>query len=252
MQDFFALFSHGIARNCPVHIKFLYEDLLNLKFLLVSMLTKCYDSIQRFTNREIYTMNKLGAMLVICLLGLTLTACNTASVMPAGSADTMDTDSAPAEPIMPAGSSGSSSVQDHDPNTRVYRDCSVTVLGYSIREDCDGDPALRVEYRFRNNSESPASFSTTVIPNAYQGDSEQALSYSTPSQNDPQYSALLTLLDPGESIVCAGYFKLSSTDLPVELEVKDLRDSSADALCRTLTIAGMPIETYLEASAKSK
>lgn len=204
-------------------------------------------------------MKKLGAMLATCLLSLTLTACGTTPATPAGSADTSDTGSAPAEPVIPSGSavpspgsaSGSSSAQE-DPNTRVYRDCSVTILGYSIREDRDGEPALRVECQFRNDSKSSASFSTTVIPNAYQGDPQEALAYATPAETDPEYSALLTLLDPGESIVCAGYFKLSSTDLPIELEIKDLRDSSADALCRTLDIAGMPMEDYPETNVKSK
>ena len=108
----------------------------------------------------------------------------TTPATPAGSADTSDTGSAPAEPVIPSGSavpspgsaSGSSSAQE-DPNTRVYRDCSVTILGYSIREDSDGEPALRVECQFRNDSKSSASFSTTVIPNAYQGDPQEALDY---------------------------------------------------------------------------
>ncbi|WP_394273697.1 DUF5067 domain-containing protein [Butyricicoccus sp.] len=204
-------------------------------------------------------MNKLGVMLTTCLLGLTLTACGTTPAMPAGSADTTDTGSASVEPAIPSDSSvpsagsasGSSSAQE-DPNTRVYRDCSVTVLGYSIREDRDGDPALRVECQFRNDSKTSASFSTTVIPNAYQGDPKEALAYATPAEADPEYSALLTLLAPGESIICAGYFKLSSVDLPVELEIKDLRDSSADALCVTLDITGMPMEDYPESDLKTK
>lgn len=192
-------------------------------------------------------MNKLSAMLTTCFLGFTLTACTASSAAPAGSADPAGSGSAADTPT-PSGSSvpylGSGSVSvTNDPNTRVYRDCVVTVLGYSLCKDCDGDPALRVEYQFQNNSQSSESFSTTVIPSAYQGeDPEETLAYTTPAETDPEYSALLVLLKPGESITCAGYFKLISTELPVELEVKDLRDSSVDALCRTLDITGMTIE----------
>lgn len=192
-------------------------------------------------------MKKSGAILAACLLSVALTACGTAPAAPAGSAEPAGSGSAPVEPAAPAGSaepssgSGSSAWAD-DPNTRVYRDCSITVLDYSLHKDRDGDLALRVTYRFQNNSQSRASFSTTVIPSAYQGDSEEPLAYATPAEADPEYSAMLTQLDPQESILCAGYFKLCSADSPVELEVKDLLDSSAEALRCTLDIAGLTVE----------
>lgn len=198
-------------------------------------------------------MKKLGAILVTCCLGIMITACGNAPAAPAGSAATQDDGSGspvvlPEAEVPAAGSAqGSGSASDQtDPNTRVYRDCSITVLGYSIRLDCDGDPAIRIQYQFTNNSQAPASFSTTVIPNAYQGSPRQMLHYTAPAEPDSEYSSLLTLLSPGESIVCAGYFKLLTNDQPVDLELKDLRDSSADALCRTLDIEDMPTEDYIE------
>lgn len=202
-------------------------------------------------------MKKLGAMLVTCFLGLTLTACGNAPAAPAGSAAASDDNSGSAI-ILPDGSAansaqGSGFVSGQaDPNTRIYRDCAVTVLGYSIRLDSSGDPAIRIEYLFTNNSKSSASFSTTVIPNAYQGTSRDILRYTSPAEPDYEYSSMLTLLKPGQSILCAGYFKLLTTDLPVDLELKDLRDSSADALCRTLDIADMPIEDYIKSKSKDE
>lgn len=188
-------------------------------------------------------MNKPGALLAACFLGLTLTACTYTDSSLEGSAELPnDTGSAPvAEESTPDITENGSADMQNDPNTRIYRDCAITVLGYSVHLDCDGDPAVRVEYQFTNNSQSAAAFGTTVIPNAYQGTSDDALSYTTPAEPDLAYSATYTLVDPGESIVCAGYFKLLDTTLPVELQVKDLRDSSADALQCTLDIIDMPI-----------
>lgn len=203
-------------------------------------------------------MKKLCALLAICFLTVSLAGCGNTSSVPEGSA-VPDSGSGsavipkPTEPEPSTGSavdtavgSGSSNAQD-DPNVRVYRDCTITILGYSLRTDSEGDTAIRVEYEFHNNSQKSASFSTTVIPNAYQGtdprtDADaESLSYASPAEPDAEYSALLTLVDPGESITCAGYFKLTDTSQPVLLEIKDLRDSSADALYRVMDIANMTV-----------
>lgn len=203
-------------------------------------------------------MKKLCALLAICFLSILLTGCGNTSTVPAGSAEPGSGNGSavipkPAEPTPSTGSaidaaigSGSSNAQD-DPNVRVYRDCTITVLGYSLHTDSEGEPTVRVEYEFHNNSQKPASFSTTVIPNAYQGTDPQtdadaeSLSYASPAEPDAEYSALLTLVNPGKSITCAGYFKLTDTTQPVIVEIKDLRDSSADALYRTLDIANMAV-----------
>ena len=215
-------------------------------------------------------MKKLCALLAMCSLSVLLAACGNPSAAPAGSA-------APASgsgsavipsPTVPepdigsaddteSGSAGSSNAQT-DPNVRVYRDCTITVLGYSIHTDSEGEPAIRVAYEFQNNSQKPASFSTTVIPNAYQGADPQtdadaeSLSYASPAEPDAEYSALLTLVQPGESICCAGYFKLTDTTQPVVLEIRDLRDSSAAALYRTLDIADMALSPAVSTEETSK
>lgn len=196
-------------------------------------------------------MKKLGAIAVTCFLGLTLTACGNTPSTPQGSAPQADIDSGSAmiEPEIPViGSSegsGSSSTQE-DPNVRTFRDCTITVTGYRLSEDENGEPALRVEYLFENKSQNAASFSTTVIPNAYQDETEtyeEPLAYATPAESDSEYSALLKRIQPGETITCAGYYKLESTELPVYLKVLDLRDSTADALIRTIDIADLLNET---------
>lgn len=205
-------------------------------------------------------MKKLCALLAICFLSISLAGCGNTSAVPAGSAMPNSSSGSAMMPIpakpeplgssaadTPAGS-GSFNAQN-DPNVRIYRDCTITILGYSLRTDSEGETAVRVEYEFQNNSQKPASFSTTVIPNAYQGTDPQtdkdadSLSYASPADLDAEYSALLTLVNPGESITCAGYFKLIDTTHPVIVEIKDLRDSSADALYRTLDIANMEIST---------
>lgn len=201
-------------------------------------------------------MKKSGVLLATCFLGLTITACSSTSSIPAGSAGPMGSGSGSSvtRPAAPAGSAelpspgsavqptGSGSGSSADPNSREYRDCTVTVLDYTLCTDHDGETAVRVSFRFKNNSPVPASFGTTVIPNAFQGTSRDMLRFSAPARDDAEYSAQLRLLDPGESIICAAYFKLLTEQLPVELEVRDLRDSSAEALSRRLEIAGMPVE----------
>lgn len=180
-------------------------------------------------------MRKLGAILFACFAGLLLAGCtNTPDLsLEGGSGSAV---------LIPRGSEQGLEQEpvQNDPNVWVYRDCTVTILGYSLQMDHEGCPAVRVEYQFKNNSQSPASFSTTVIPNARQ-DTETLL-YTAPAQDDPQYSAMLTLMEPGESIICAGYFKLADSSQPVVLEIKDLRDSSAQTLCRTLEIGNMAAE----------
>ncbi|MCD8355956.1 MAG: DUF5067 domain-containing protein [Clostridia bacterium] len=203
-------------------------------------------------------MKKLGAFLVTCFLGLTLTACSSTTAAPQGSAVQPDTGSGSAvikpEIPEPGSSQGSGSAAENaDPNVRTYRDCTITVIGYSLTQDINGDPALRIEYLFENKSKSAASFSTTVIPNAYQdetGTYDEPLAYTTPEKSDAAYSAMLTLIKPGETITCAGYYKLESTELPVYLKVHDLRDSTADALIRTFDIAGLSPETLPAGSAE--
>lgn len=195
-------------------------------------------------------MKKLGVLLVTCFLGLSLNSCGNSTPAPQGSAEKLpiDTGSAVvAKPETPIGSAqGSGSAEKNtDPNVRTFRDCTITVTGYRLSKDKNGEPALRVEYLFENKSKSAASFSTTVIPSAYQDETEtydEALSDVTPAESDPAYTNMLTLIQPGETITCAGYYKLISTEIPVHLKVLDLRDSSADALIRTLDIASLTTE----------
>ena len=187
-------------------------------------------------------MKKPGAWIAACCLCLIFTACT----------DTNDTTQ---DPSAPADEAGSAPVSQEtlpseqpsadvptDPNTRVYRDCTITILEHDLHLDIDGDPAIRIAYQFTNNSEAPASFGTIVIPHAYQGTPRSELRYTSPSEPDDAYASTLTVLDPGESIICAGYFKLISEDLPVELDIKDLRDSSADALHAAFDITSLPIQ----------
>ena len=196
-------------------------------------------------------MKKLGALLVTCFLGLSLSACGNPTPASQGSAEKppIDTGSAviakPEVPDIGSAQGSGSAAEEADPNVRTFRDCTITVTGYSLSKDENGDPALRVEYLFENKSKSAASFSTTVIPSAYQDETEtydDALEYATPAEADTAYTAMLTLIQPGETIVCAGYYKLESTEIPVHLKVLDLRDSSADALVRTLDIASLAAE----------
>ncbi len=208
-------------------------------------------------------MKKLCVLFAICFLSVLLTGCGNTPVVSTGSAEPdigsgsavipkpEESEPAVGSAVDVVSGSGSSGAQE-DPNVRVYRDCTITILGYSLHTDNEGDTAVRVEYEFQNNSQKPASFSTTVIHNAYQGTDPKAdpdaesLSYASPARPDTEYSSLLTLVNPGESITCAGYFKLTDLTQPVIVEIKDLRDSSADALYRTLDIADMEISTLEE------
>lgn len=201
-------------------------------------------------------MKKLGAILAVCVFSLSLSACGETPSASTGSAPVSTTENSGVTTTTPTTtannstpSSGSSS-DSSDPNTRTFGDCSITLLDYSIQEDSNGDPAVRIEYLFTNYSKTAGSFSTTVIPNAYQG--EATLHYTTPSQVDSEYSALLTLVDPGDSIICAGYFALEDTETPIQLEVTDLRDSSAKSLMRTLDIVDMQMESYIESTTQSQ
>ena len=194
-------------------------------------------------------MKKLSAFFLLCLITLTLTACGKPADAAPDSISTDKTGSAEAPQIGSVGSAAGSSEENADPNTRSFRDCTVSVVGYSLRKDENNDTALCVEYEFKNNSRSAASFSTTVIPNAYQAEENESLSdadvleYATPKQADDLYSAMLTRIQPGESITCAAYYKLNSETLPVTLQVRDLRDSTAKALTRELDITGLTVES---------
>lgn len=211
-------------------------------------------------------MKKLGTVLAACCLGLAMTACGTNTIPdPAGSAALDDTttpienDSAiketgSATPDIGSAVGSGSADNTSDPNTRAFGDCTVSILDYTIRPDDEGEPALRVTYEFTNNSKKSASFSTTVVLNAYQKNSPAAeddrkhfaLTYAKPSVLDNEYTRMLTLIEPGESITCAGYFKLLDSTTPVDIKVSDLRNSSAAALERTLEIDGMSMETEEE------
>lgn len=202
-------------------------------------------------------MKKPGAIIVTCFLGLTLAACSNSAPSPTSPGSATGSGSAVIEPETPsigsAEDAGSSTAQN-DPNTRIFRDCTITITGYSLSTDENGDPALRVEYLFENNSQSSASFSTTVIPNAYQdetGTYEEALSYTTPAEADLAYSALLKRIQPGETTTCAGYYKLESAETPVYLKIVDLRDSSAEALTCTIDIAKLFEESTHSADVSS-
>lgn len=220
-------------------------------------------------------MNKLGTVLAACCVGVFVTACG-ASTLPTveGSAETpIDTGSAPIEnttviespaedpgsaPVDTSGS-GSASVVD-DPNTQVFGDYVVTILDYSIRPDCDGEPALRVVFEFTNNAKRSASFSTSVALHAFQDaspmmipeekeDSSRGLDLAKPSVLDNEYTRMLSLIDPGETITCAGYFKLLDTETPVTIKVTNLRNSTAESLTRVLEISDLEMEVEEENNA---
>lgn len=197
-------------------------------------------------------MKKLGALLATCFLGLSLSGCGNPTAAPQGSAEIppIDNGSAivanPEKPNTGSAQGSGSASGETDPNVRTFRDCTITVTGYSLSKDKNGDPALRVEYLFENKSKSAASFSTTVIPSAYQDETEtydEALSYATPAEKDTAYADMLTLIQPGETIVCAGYYQLESTEIPVHLKVLDLRDSSAKALIHDFDITSLAVQT---------
>ena len=161
-------------------------------------------------------MKKLSAFFLLCLITVALTACG----KPADAApDSISTDTTGSAAQTPTATAGRGTGEDDaDPNTRSFRDCTVSVVGYSLRKDENNDTALCVEYEFENNSKSSASFSTTVLPYAYQ-----------PEEN--------------KSITCAAYNKLNTETLPVTLQKRDLRDSTAKALTRTLDLTGLTIES---------
>ena len=213
-------------------------------------------------------MKKLGTVLAACCLGLAMTACGTSTIPDtAGSAAPDDTttpiendsaiDQTGSAPNIGSAVGSGSAANTSDPNTRAFGDCTVSILDYSIRPDSEGEPALRVVYEFTNNSQKSASFSTTVVLNAYQKNSPAAeddrkhfaLPYAKPSVLDNEYTRMLTLIEPGESITCAAYFKLLDSTTPVDIKISDLRNSSADALERTLTIEGMEMDTEDEQEA---
>lgn len=207
-------------------------------------------------------MKKLGTVLAACCLSLAMTACGTNTPDATGSGAPADTtapvtndsitnDTGSVVPDSGSAVGSGSAVNTSDPNTRSFGDCTVSILDYSIRPDSEGEPALRVTYEFTNNSKKSASFSTTVVLNAYQKNSPEAeesnkhfsLQYAKPSVLDNEYTRMLTLLEPGESITCAGYFKLLDSTTPVDIKISDLRNSSAAALERTLEIAGMQMDS---------
>ena len=103
-------------------------------------------------------MKKLSAFFLLCLITVALTACG----KPADAApDSISTDTTGSAAQTPTDTDGSGSgEEDADPNTRSFRDCTVSVVGYSLRKDENNDTALCVEYEFENNSKSSASFST--------------------------------------------------------------------------------------------
>lgn len=203
-------------------------------------------------------MKQLGAMVTSCVLALTMTACSSAPAQTNSETVYTGSGSAPVAPhtantdtAAQNNYASGSSTQTDDPNTRNYGDCTITLQSYSIRLDNEGQPALRVSFLFTNHSSKPASFSTTVIPNAFQNDTEETLDYAIPAESDIEYSHMLTLVDQEESILCAGYFRLDDTEAPVTIKINDLRDSKAKPLCRMLDIAGMETEEYSDAKETS-
>ena len=102
-------------------------------------------------------MKKLSAFFLLCLITVALTACGKPADAAPDSISTDTTGSAAQTPTDMDGSSSGSGEEDADPNTRSFRDCTVSVVGYSLRKDENNDTALCVEYEFENNSKSSAS-----------------------------------------------------------------------------------------------
>lgn len=110
----------------------------------------------------------------------------------------------------------------------TYGDFTVQVMDCKETQDINGCNALRVSYLFTNNSTQKATFSTSVIATAYQGDIR--LTITSPSGSDDQYSAQLSFVEPGRSTTCAAYYMLNDDETDVRIEVSNLLDSSDDKL----------------------
>lgn len=94
----------------------------------------------------------------------------------------------------------------------------VSVENAELAEDVDGDAAIRVFYKFTNNSDAPVSMRNTLYCYAYQDGIQLDETYSIGSitTDNRAYEEI----QPGAVIECSLLFKLRSTSSPVEAEVE--------------------------------
>lgn len=143
---------------------------------------------------------------------------------PEDNTETEETD--PSENESEEGSSGGTLSTD---NISVsYDDFTIKVIACEETKDINSCPALRITYVFINNSDSQATFSTSVVTAAYQND--YRLANTSPLSSDPEYSAQLEFVQPGSSVTCATYYLLDNTADDVNIQVSNLLNSSDQVL----------------------
>lgn len=116
-----------------------------------------------------------------------------------------------------------------------YDDFTIKVIACEETTDINSCAALRVTYVFINTSDSQATFSTSVVTAAYQND--YRLANTSPLSSDPEYSAQLQFVQPGESVTCATYYLLDNTTDDVNIQVSNLLNSSDQVLSMHYTFS---------------
>lgn len=116
-----------------------------------------------------------------------------------------------------------------------YDDFTIKVIACEETTDINSCPALRVTYVFINTSDSQATFSTSVVTAAYQND--YRLANTSPLSTDPEYSAQLQFVQPGESVTCATYYLLDNTTDDVDIQVSNLLNSADQVLSMHYTFS---------------
>ncbi|NLV86427.1 MAG: DUF5067 domain-containing protein, partial [Clostridiales bacterium] len=94
----------------------------------------------------------------------------------------------------------------------------VSVLNAELLDDADGNPAIRVYYDFKNNSEDTISFHSALYIRSYQDGISLSQSYLTnASETDENIYAEIA---SGETIRASAVFKLRNETSAVEANVE--------------------------------
>lgn len=126
--------------------------------------------------------------------------------------------------LSPSEDSESSGSLSSNGFTLTFGDYTVTVLSCEEVLDVNDCHSLRVEYAFTNNSDSQATFSTSILTTASQG--EYRLANTSPADADTEYSAQLKFVQPGESVNCATYYLLNDSSTDVIINIANMLSST--------------------------
>lgn len=161
----------------------------------------------------------IAAVLCICLI-VSLAACNTES-------GTNDNNSAKQE---------SRIIKDGKPVTGEIGAIQISIEGYALTKDYQGNDAIVIYYEYTNKGENPVSFLTTISRVASQNGEE--LSAATLIDPDVTYDIQSSMqqVEKGQTIPVQTAFILKDTTSPVNIELQGFGEAANQKVEKVFTL----------------